>query len=163
MAKVAPPDDFFERHMQDCQAAWEAGVTLALADAIGWCSVYQRPPPAWLAAASLGVIRKLRTPAEVQRHLQDMQHYTRWSTVMELVERKVEFEERGDTRAASWKRMWQAAAEVLAETDARGDWSTIKASYLKVCSDMRNGRAARYFTSTGAGRVPSAPHNTQTR
>lgn len=139
-------DRSFYEHMKRCEAAWRAGVSLAVAEAVSICRIYQHLPPPWLDEAVAQIVEQKQTPAEAQEYLFNMKHYTRWDAVKELRERKAEFLERGDTRAATWDNIFSAVSEVLADTAFAGGRDAIEKSYKEVERDMREGKAAKYFT-----------------
>jgi hypothetical protein len=137
----------FEQKMTRCQNAWQAGVSLAVSDAIWWCRFHQCPPPEWLDIAVATVVNQRRSKAEAKRHLDDMAHYARWDLVKELREQK-------PFGPLSWDDCYEKVAMLeRTEDTASGGSDAVKRSYILVENDMRKGRGGKYFTPERRVRV----------
>ena len=136
-------DWWTEGYLNTCHAAWRAGSTKAVADAVLWCNAHRRVMPEWLSSAVDKVITKRRTKAEAQGLDARARDFLRWQTVIKLREAGV-----------SWQRAYEQAADQLANTAARGEPATVAESYKTVARDLRAGRTAKYAVATGQS-IPS--------
>jgi hypothetical protein len=119
---------------------------LAVADAVLLCEFYGQPPPPWVAAAVIEMASKTMPQIDVKRHREDMKHWVRWEAVKELRERKDQlYADFGDERGTAWDRVWPAVSELFEKTPANGSPPTIKASYLYVETELKEGRGARFL------------------
>ena len=137
----------FAEHMSRCEAAWRTGVTAAFVDAVTWCRVFQKPPPAWVDEAAHQVVTQRQTKAEAKRRYELAIHFVRWDAVTELRKRRRELSEsRNDIEPdMSWERCYEVAAQHLASTGAAGSAATIAASYKMVQADIKKGRGPQYY------------------
>jgi hypothetical protein len=126
----------YDRYMRRCQQGWEATHDPAFAvEAQVAIDFEQRPPPPWLSEAIYDLAMERRSKEHVTR----AQHA--------LVRRK-RYEAVCDAKLAgmSWKAAYAHAAKALAETRARGSADSMKAAYIEVAEDIREGRADLYLT-----------------
>ena len=93
-------------------------VTAAFVDAVTWCRVFQKPPPAWVDEAAHQVVTQRQTKAEAKRRYELAIHFVRWDAVTELRKRRRELSEsRNDIEPdMSWERCYEVAAQHLART-----------------------------------------------
>jgi hypothetical protein len=124
----------FAEHMARCEAAWCAGVSSAVTDAVLWCYVYGQAPPSWLVDAVVIGLAHCRTKAEAKRRLETQADYERYDALVELRERRP---------GLSWEECYAAVADMLGNTTER----SVKASYLRVACALRTGRGGKYFQS----------------
>jgi hypothetical protein len=163
----------FEHQMTRCRNAWQAGVSLAVKEAVTCCRIYQRPPPEWLDLAVATVIDQRRSKEEAQQHYNDMLHYVRWDAVRELQARAAELcelalrrhrDERSELDLAlirGWRpaavegeqitldACFEAVSILLRGTAARGVKETVERSYSIVEHAIEAGQGAKYFLITG--------------
>jgi hypothetical protein len=146
----------FAEHMEVCQRAWDAGVTLAVADAVEWCQRYGRPPEPWLVEAVVTLAGNSVTPTEADRHRYDQGHYERYDAVMELLEREPDLPlEQAFPRVAKMlndveKRNAQNAAALSRKTvkPKKVKPKTVGDSFYRVQREVNEGRGGRYFIPT---------------
>ena len=149
LGTVDDPDQWRARRCAEmlalCQKAYRSGVLLAAAEAVEVCRMWRQPPPDWLVDAVAVAISKRMTKIEKKRRRQDMIHYTRWSEVQDLRERRHDFLRYGDDSGMTWEKCYAAISKRLENTDAAGSEDTIKASYELVQRDQRAGGTGRFL------------------
>lgn len=146
---------FVDRRLAACERAWAAGNYPALMDAVGLCTNYGRPLPAWVARATLdalaeryeGVVgeKRGRLANPKAEYRQNYIHYCRWDAVNELRDRQAELEPAGyDLR---WEKIFHVVSEYLNQSRsiAFGGPDAIRKSYQLVQRAFRNGDGAKYF------------------
>jgi hypothetical protein len=163
----------FERQMTRCRNAWEAGVSLAVKEAVTCCRIYQRAPPEWLDLAVATVFDQRQSKQEAAQYCDDMVHYTRWDAVKELQARAAELCELAlrrhrDKRSelelvliSGWRpnavegeqitleTCFDAVSILLKPTAAKGGSRAVENSYYIVEHAIEAGQGARYFLAAG--------------
>jgi hypothetical protein len=127
----------FVGKLADCEAAWRTtGEPLAVAEALTLIHLYKQTVPEWVEAAANAIIAGRRTDKQAEAHREAMRHVERYKAVRDL-------------RRTGVKPLLLAAErahEMLAGTAAGASPATIEASYKRVRSDLRKGRArGKYF------------------
>ena len=137
----------FWEFMYQQQLAHQTGDTLALGRAVTCCLLARQPLPRWLGNALLQFFAR-HVPAAELRRLSAFEIYQiRWQAV-----RQSRALPPGQKRPLAWTKCWEAAANLLRDTEAAGEPSTIKDSYgliqkgggenatLKTCQRTRRRR-----------------------
>jgi hypothetical protein len=123
-----------------CEAAYRAGESLAVAEALTWLFLYLKLPEwtGWIEAAAVDVIADRRTPQQAERHRELMRHLMRYKVVRDL-------RRRGLTKDAALDR----AVVMFAEMQGTVTRDTIEDSYDRVRRDIRDlgitGAQSKYF------------------
>jgi hypothetical protein len=124
----------FDQQMALCEAGWrETREPAFVGEAIMWAQLNRQPLPPWLneAVHALAVVQ--RSPAHVKQERDADRHWKRYRLVREANE-----------RGRSWMEAYGDAEDMLKGTDAAGESSTMKSSYVEVKADLQRGRYGRY-------------------
>jgi hypothetical protein len=143
----------YNRKLAACEAGWRAtGDPLAVSEAMIYVHLHHQPPPRWLTEAVVTLATKRRGKARAKRALEDAADSLRYQAVRDAQAGR----RAGDlkNRKVTWEQAYGRAADVLAQTPARGSAFTMKRSYQKVKRDLQAGRGGRYFT-------PKIPNTTK--
>jgi hypothetical protein len=124
----------YEAQMEVCRKGWEAGETLAMAEATTLTFAHRQPIPAWLEAAIVKVAMARRPAAQARRHAELDKHFTRYRAVRSL-----------KAAGLTWDKAYARAAKRLANTFAAGTDDTMAASYKEVLREIKAGRTGQYF------------------
>jgi len=130
---------------------------VGLSKAIRYCDAYKVPLRAWMVKAIQSILVDQMSPHVTRKKMgrnakigtearANLRHYRRWATVRELHERKEELLKEDPDFPKTWPDVYEAAAEILKNTSAKGSPDTIAASYKRVQKDMRDGKGGRYFS-----------------
>jgi hypothetical protein len=123
-----------DEQMARCEAGWrETGDPAFIGEAIGFAQAYRQPLPHWLGDAVLALTIDRRNKGHVAQEHSAAARWRRYRAVCDARQRDL-----------SWTDAYEDAAAQLADTDARGEAPTMKASYVAVKADLRNGRHGRY-------------------
>jgi hypothetical protein len=147
-----------EERLAACAKAARGGLKLALLDALVLCASHRRPFPGWLVEELVQLVDSSISPFDKKRRRQDMVHFTRWDAVMELCDRRDEFDRRGDDRARTWEKRYAAVSDLFEGTPAAGEPATIKDSYQFVEREIRDGRGWRFYRADPRIDPTSDPH-----
>ena len=121
--------------MAKCETGWKASQDPAFVDeAQIHAAIHHQVHPLWLTEAISELCAKRRTKG----------HGTR---VYNAAIRRMRYEAVHTAKQSgmSWPDAYDTAAKGLAGTRAKGEASTMKAAYIKVVSDLKNGRRDRYL------------------
>jgi hypothetical protein len=113
----------FWKFLFEQQLAYQAGDPFTLMNALYACSTLGRTLPPWLTQAILRVLLQHVSDAEKRRISQFEKHRVRWQAV-----RTCRVPQLGSKRLA-WEKCWSAAADLLANTAAKGGADTVQKSY----------------------------------
>lgn len=126
----------YERKMTKCKAGWQAtGDPAFVSEAQVHIHLHRQPPPLWLSEAVIELAAKRRTKGYATRIINAAVRRMRYETVREAQQ-----------GGMTWDAAYEAAAELLAGTDAKGAAGTMKDAYVEVAADLRNGRGGRYLS-----------------
>jgi hypothetical protein len=143
----------YDRKLAACEAGWRTtGDPLAVSEAAVWAYAHRQPLPRWLTEAVVMLATNSRGKDPAKRALEAAADSLRYQAVCDAkAERRAGYLK---GRKVSWEAAYGRAADVLAQTHARGSAAAMKRSYQKVKRDLREGRGARYFT-------PKIPNTTK--
>jgi hypothetical protein len=124
----------FRKDMARWKAQWDAGDITAASRAAHECVVRRVADLGIDADWLIDAVRKLTVLAATKEEKRQRRewhiHQTRWEELAELRDRRHELLERsGNDRGTSWERAREAVSESLANDEAAGSPSSVKASY----------------------------------
>jgi hypothetical protein len=128
----------YERQMRRCQAGWAATRDPGfIVEAQVLIDFDQRLPPPWLSEAIYDFVTETR--AETKGYA---------ARALNALIRRRRFEAVRDAKSAgmTWNMAYAEAAAALVETPARGSADSMKAAYMEVLRDIREGRSDQYIT-----------------
>jgi hypothetical protein len=133
------PDDIrrsYARYMLSCEAGWrETGDPAFVAEAQTWTHYHRQPIPAWLHEAVWALALRRRGRAHAARAKAAAIRLMRYQVVRDA-----------QRRGLTWEAAYVHAADVLKQTNARGEPDTMKAAYITVKMDLKAGRHGLYST-----------------
>jgi hypothetical protein len=133
-----------ERLIRLCQAGYEATRDpIFLAEAQILVEFDQRPSPHWLSKAII---------FDLAMNRRNKEHVTRAYNAQRR-RRRYEAVCTAKLAGMTWPAAYAEAARVLAETPARGSADTMKADYIEVAKDIREGRGDQYITPPDPDRI----------
>lgn len=127
-----------ERWMRRCQQGWEATRDPAfIIEAQAVIDFDQKPPPPWLSEAIYDLATEIRADAKgyAARALQALIRRQRYEAVRDA-----------KLAGMTWEAAYAEASRALAETPARGKPESMKAAYMEVARDIREGCSDQYIT-----------------
>lgn len=143
------PDYDVETRMWELKEFWEAGVTVALYDALKHIKMTPHlEPPDWILDASIKIVEdRIRTGFETKQkpgkmnderkiYQSEIRDYYSWRAV-----RKYHLS--GNT----WEQAYNKAAAEMANTEFAAFPETMKKRYAKVASDFKKGNVFRYYSA----------------
>jgi hypothetical protein len=119
---VVTPRMFCHRRLIDLQPACEAGIGLAIAEAVGLCADWGVPPPDWLADAVAKLANERMSDAERRNRRDLMLHKARWGVVRDVMK----------LRATTVEDCCAEISEAFANHPIAGSEDTFKASYYLI-------------------------------
>jgi hypothetical protein len=157
------PDYDVETRMWELKEFWEAGVTVALYDALKHIKMNPHlGPPDWILDASIKIVEdRIRRGFETKQkpgkmnderkiYQSEIRDYYSWRAV-----RKYHLS--GNT----WEQAYNNSTTELAHTEFEASSETIKKRYAKVARDFKAGNVFRYYSAmpetrdfTGTSLVP---------
>ena len=125
----------YERKMERCERGWRtSGDPAFVSEAQIHIDLHRQPPPLWLSEAIIELCAKRRTKGYATDAYNAAVRQMRYEAVLEA-----------QRRGMSWEAAYATAAEALAGTRAKGEALTMKAAYVDVVRDLKNGRTDRYL------------------
>jgi hypothetical protein len=155
-----PESHELERDLRWLKRAWDDGSLRALAKAVTLCHHYSHPMPDWVLQAVLALITARgegfrsgnQTYAEWER--QNEIHYTRWSMVSVLRDRKKENPDDllFQVIDSTWDGCFERVSEELEGTAFAGSPDAIKKSYQLVERLFKSRMGARFTVDSWGNR-----------
>ena len=132
---------YIRRELRRFLMSWQAGVSVALRDAVRFCNRWNIAPPGWVVN---GVSRLISGEAPKKGrgrggYAEDMKDFTRWDHVVTLREH---LKLNGEWQ--SWEDCFWRVSESLEGTPEEGAYDTIKKSYQRVEKRARE-NPGRYY------------------
>jgi len=129
------------RELRRFRMSWEAGVSVALRDAVRFCNMWDIAPPDWVVNGVSSLISGEAPKRRIGRgsHAEDMKDFTRWDHVVTLREH---LKLNGEWQ--SWDDCYWRVSTYLEGKPEEGAEDTIKKAYQRVEKRMRE-NPGRYY------------------
>ena len=141
----------YHRRMAAREKAWaQTGDPAAIGEAAVYTFSHRQPQPKWLCEAIVELTAAVRTKSQVKRARDNQIHFQRYELVRDakyIIEYTDGRGRRRDRPGITWDRAYETAAKALAGSPAAGDEDTMRASYMRVKADLKQGRVGLYQTA----------------